>query len=130
MAGREIVPFGVDLNKIPPKEDALAIVFVEEPLALAIIPPKEVVPVPPRRTYGQSYFAQARQPTLPAPQDHLLLEDAPRGSKIAIPKDAKLLPPRPNERNVGVKTNNLAKVTCVKYTMTTPHVSLEGSRAS
>jgi hypothetical protein len=52
IAGREIVPFRVDLNKIPPKEDVLAIVPVEEPLPLAIIPPKEVVPVPPRRTYG------------------------------------------------------------------------------
>jgi hypothetical protein len=51
MTGREIVPFGVDLNKIPPKEDALAIIPVQVPLPLAIIPPKEVVPVPPRRTY-------------------------------------------------------------------------------
>jgi hypothetical protein len=67
MAKREIVPFGVDLNKILPKEDALNIIPVEEPLPLAIIPPKEVVPMPPRRTYGQSYFAQAHQPTLPAP---------------------------------------------------------------
>jgi hypothetical protein len=105
MVGREIVPFGVDLNKIPLKEDALAIVPIEEPLPLAIISPKEVVPMPPRRTYGQSYFAQAHQPTLPAPQDCLLLEDAPRRPKIAVPKDTKLLPPRPNERIVGVKTN-------------------------
>jgi hypothetical protein len=52
MAEREIVPFGVDLNKIPLKEDTLAIIPVEEPLPLAIIPPKDVVPVPPRRTYG------------------------------------------------------------------------------
>jgi hypothetical protein len=52
MAGREIISFGVDLNKIPPKEDTLAIVPVEEPLPLAIIPPKEVVLVPLRRTYG------------------------------------------------------------------------------
>jgi hypothetical protein len=44
------------------------------------------MPVPPRRTYGQSYFAQARQPTLQAPQDRLLLEDAPRGPKITVPK--------------------------------------------
>jgi hypothetical protein len=124
MAEREIVPFRVDLNKIPLKEDALAIVSVEEPLPLAIIPPKEVVPMPPRRTYGQSYFAQARQPTLPVPQDRLLLEDAPRGSKIVVPKDTKLLPPRPNERIVGVKTNKLGEVTCVKYTTATPCVSL------
>jgi hypothetical protein len=91
MAGREIVSFGVDLNKIPLKEDTLAIIPVEEPLHLAIISPKEVVPMPPRRTYGQSYFTQARQPTLLVPQDRLLLEDAPRGPKIDVPKDTNLL---------------------------------------
>jgi hypothetical protein len=86
--------------------------------------------VPPRRTYGQSYFAQAHQPTLLAPRDHLLLEDAPRGPKIAVLKDTKLLPLGPNERIVGVKTNNFGEVLCVKYTMATPYVSLEGIRAS
>jgi hypothetical protein len=130
MAEREIVPFGVDLNKIPSKEDALAIIPVEEPLPLAIIPPKEIEHVPPRRTYGQSYFAQACQPTLLAPQDRLLLEDASRGPKIVVPKDTKLRPPRPNERIMSVKTNKLWEVTCVKYTTATPHVSLKGIHAS
>jgi hypothetical protein len=85
--------------------------------------------VPPRGTYGQSYFAQARQPTLLAPQDRLLLEDAPRGPKIIVLKDTKLLPPGPNERIMGVKTNNLGEVPCVNYTTATPRVSLEGIRA-
>jgi hypothetical protein len=53
-----------------------------------------------------------------------------KGSKIAIPKDIKLLPPIPNETLVGVKTNNLGEVTCVKYTTTTPQVSLDGIRAA
>jgi hypothetical protein len=65
------------------------------------------VPVPPKKTYGQSYYAQARQHTLPVPQERLLLKDAPKGSMVAVPKNTKLLPPRPNERIVGVKTNKL-----------------------
>jgi hypothetical protein len=63
---------------------------------------------------------------LPPPQDHLLLKDAPKGPKIAVPKDVKLLPPRFNEKLVGVKTNKLGEVTCVKYTTTIPRVSLDG----
>jgi hypothetical protein len=52
MARKEIVVFGADLNKTPSKEDALAIVPVEEALPLTIIPLKEVVSVPPKKTYG------------------------------------------------------------------------------
>jgi hypothetical protein len=92
MAKKEIIPFGVDLNKLPPREDSLAIIPIEEPLPLAIIPPKQATIVPPRRNYEQAYYAQVRQPTLPPPQDCLLLKDAPKGPKIAIPKDVKLLP--------------------------------------
>jgi hypothetical protein len=40
MAGKEIIPFGVDLNKLPPRKYSPAIVLVEEPLPLAVIPPK------------------------------------------------------------------------------------------
>jgi hypothetical protein len=58
------------------------------------------------------------------------LKDAPKGSKIIIPKDVKLLPPRSNEKLVGVKTNKLGEVTCVKYTTTTPRVSLDRIRAA
>jgi hypothetical protein len=56
MAGKETIPFGADLNKLPPREDSLAIVPVEEPLLLAIISPKQVVVVP-RRSYKQAYYA-------------------------------------------------------------------------
>jgi hypothetical protein len=126
MAGKEIIPFGVNLNKLPPREDSLAIVLVEQPLPLAVIPPKQVAAVSPRRSYGQSYFAKVRQPTLPPPQDRLLLKDAPKGPKITVPKDVKLLPPRPNETLVGFRTNNLGEVSCVKYTTATLRVSLDG----
>jgi hypothetical protein len=67
MAKKEIVVFGDDFNKNPPKEDALAIVPIEETFPLAIVHPKEVVSMPPKKTYGQSYYAQAHQHTLPAP---------------------------------------------------------------
>jgi hypothetical protein len=120
------IPFGVDLNKLPPREDSLAIVLVEEPLPLAVIPPKQVATVPLRRNYEQAYYAQVHQPMLPLPQDHLLLKDAPKGPKIIVPKDVKFLPPRSNEKLVSVKTNKLREVTCVKYTTATPQVSLDG----
>jgi hypothetical protein len=84
----------------------------------------------PRRSYEQAYYAQVCQPTLSPPQDCLLLKDAPKGPKIAIPKDVKLLPPRSNETLVGVKTNKLGEVTCVKYTTALPRVSLDGIRVA
>jgi hypothetical protein len=93
MARKEIVVFRVDLNKTPLKEDALAIVPIEEALPLTVIPPKEVVSMLPKKTYGQSYYAQACWHMLPAPQEHLLLKDAPKGPMVAMPKDTKLLPP-------------------------------------
>jgi hypothetical protein len=130
MARKEIIPFGVDLNKLLPREDSLAIVPIEEPLPLAVIPPKQVATVPPRRNYDQAYYAQVRQPMLPPPQDRLHMKDAPKGPKIAIPKDVKLLPPWFNQKLVGVKTNKLREVTCVKYTTATPRVSLDGIRAA
>jgi hypothetical protein len=52
MVEKEIVLFGADLNKTPPKEDALAIILVDEALPLTIISLKEVVLVPPKKTYG------------------------------------------------------------------------------
>jgi hypothetical protein len=58
------------------------------------------------------------------------LKDAPKDPKIAVPKDVKLLPPRPNETLVGVKTNKLGEVSCVKYTIATPRVSLDSIRAA
>jgi hypothetical protein len=42
MAGKEIIPFGVNLNKLSPREDSLAIILVEEPLPFDVIPLKQV----------------------------------------------------------------------------------------
>jgi hypothetical protein len=126
MAKKEIIPFEVDLNKLSPREDSLAIIPIMEPLPLAIIPPKQVATVPPKRSYEQAYYTQVYQPMLPPLQDRLLLKDTMKGPKIAIPKDVKLLPPRPNEMPVGVKTNKLGEISCVKYTTATPRVSLDG----
>ena len=75
MANKQIIPFGTDLNKLPPIEEPLAIVPVGEPLPLAIVPPKQLAPVPPKRSYGQSYFAQVCQPALTPPQERLFLKD-------------------------------------------------------
>jgi hypothetical protein len=130
MARKEIIPFGVDLNKLPPREGSLAIIPVEEPLPLVVIPLKQVATVLPRRNYEQGCYAQVCQPTLPLPQDLLLLKDAQKGPNIVVPKDIKLLPPRSNEKLVCVKTNKLGEVTCVKYTTTTPRVSLDGIQAA
>jgi hypothetical protein len=58
MARKEIIPFGVDLNKLSPREDSLAIIPIEEPLPLAIIPLKQVATVPLKRSYEQVYYAQ------------------------------------------------------------------------
>jgi hypothetical protein len=60
---------------------------------------------------------------LPSPQERLLLEDVPKGPKIIVPRDTKLLSPKPSERLLGVKTNKLGEVTYVKYTIA-PRVSL------
>jgi hypothetical protein len=53
MVGKEIIPFGVDLNKVPPREDSLAIIPLEKPLPLVVIPPKQVAIVP-LRWYSSS----------------------------------------------------------------------------
>ena len=63
MAKREIVPFGVDLNKKP-----------EEALVLSVVPPREIALVPP----NQSNFAQAiHHLELALLLPRLLLEDKP-----------------------------------------------------
>jgi hypothetical protein len=76
MAGKEMIVFGTDLNKIP-KEEALAIVPIkkealalvpikEEAMAItpvpnakpfAVVPPKALATMPPTRSYEQAYYA-------------------------------------------------------------------------
>ena len=81
MADKQIIPFGTDLNKLPPIEEPLAIVPIGEPLPLAIVPPKHVTLVPPRRSYGQSYYAQICQLALPTSHERLLMKDKPQQMK-------------------------------------------------
>lgn len=123
MADKPIIPFGTDPSK-------LAIVPVEEPLPLASVPLKQLVPSR-ARSYGQSYYAQ---PVLIAPSDRLLLKDKlkdrMKGSMIKMPIGTKLLLPRPNETIVGVKTNKFGHMTCARYTMDKPRVAFDGVRAT
>jgi hypothetical protein len=47
-----------------------------------------------------------------------------------VPKEINLLPPKPNETLMGVKTNKFGDVTCIKYKMVTSRVSIDGVRAT
>jgi hypothetical protein len=68
MAEKQIVPYGVDHNKKS-----------KEALALRVIPPREIAPVPPRITHDQSYYAQAiHHPVITLSPRRLLLEDKAR----------------------------------------------------
>jgi hypothetical protein len=49
---------------------------------------------------------------------------------IKVPKEINLLPPKTNETLMGVKTNKFGDVTCIKYKMVTPRVSIDGVRAT
>ena len=117
MAGREIVPYGVDLNK---KSDTLA---------LSIVPLQEIAPVS-----SQSYFAQAIHCLeIASSSPCLLLQDKPCHPKapklIKVPKEINLFPPRSNEMLMGVKTNKFGDVTYAKYESVMPHVVIDGVRA-
>jgi len=111
---RRMIPFGIDLNTIPREEpESKAIIPIAEPIPLAIIPPQP-------RCYGQSYFAQ------PIRTKPLLLEGASsKGPIVALPAETNILPPKPNEKLLGVKTNKKGEVVCTKYT-TGEHTYFEG----
>jgi hypothetical protein len=125
MADKQIVLFGMDLNQPRPVDDSQAIISILELTPLTFIPPK-----PRQRSYGQSYFAQVYQPTLPPPLVCLFLKDAPpKGPIVRLPQDVKLLPPKANETLTRVKLNKLGQVICAKYTTGTPHPTIDGVRA-
>jgi hypothetical protein len=116
---RRMIPFGIDLNKIPKEElDSKALALVSDARPLAVIPP------PKPRSYGQSYFAQ---PVLPEPPQPLMLEGAPliKGPIITLLEGTKLLLPKPNETLLGVKRNKSGEIVCAKYT-TRDHPYIEG----
>jgi len=78
MADKQIIPFGTNPRKPPPTDEFLAIIPIGEPLPLAIVPPKHVALVPPRRSYEQSYYTQVHQLALPLSHERLLLKDKPQ----------------------------------------------------
>jgi hypothetical protein len=122
MADKEIVPFGMDLYKPPPVNDSQAIVPVLEPTPLIVIPPK-----PRQWSYGQSYFTQVHQPTLPPLLERLFLKNAlPKGLIVRLPQDVKPLPSKANKTLTGVKLDKLGQVICAKYTTGTPHPPIDG----
>jgi hypothetical protein len=115
----------MDLNQPSLVDDSQAIIPVLEPTPLAIIPPK-----PRQWSYGQSYFAQVCQPTLPPPPERLFLKDAsPKGPIVRLPQDVKLLPLKANEMLTRVKLDKLCQVICAKYTTGTPRPTIDGVRA-
>jgi hypothetical protein len=105
-----------ELAAVPPKD-------------LAITLPKELV----KSTHPQSYYARAI-PCLklapPPPRFTVGESSKPKAPTFRVPKELNLLPPRPNETLVGLKTNKFGDATCMKYQKITPRVTLDGVRAS
>jgi len=117
----EVVPY--DLNK-KPKED---------PDAHALVPANterqlEAMPLH-QRSSAQSYHAQ---PVLTTPPQPLLLKgpSAKKEATIKVPADTWILPPRPNERVVGVKTNRSGEISSFHYTTEEERSYFEGIRAA
>jgi hypothetical protein len=117
----EVVPF--NLNMEP----------VEDPDTRALVPANterqlEAMPLR-QRSSAQSYHAQ---PVLTAPPQPLLLKGPSSKTKttIKVPIGTRILPPRPNERVVGVKTNRSGEISSVRYTTEEERPYFEGIRAS
>ena len=51
-------------------------------------------------------------------------------AKIKVPKVINLLPPRANETLTEVKTKKFRDVTCAKYKLVTPRLTIDGVRAA
>jgi len=104
----EVVPY--DLN-VKPKEDpdARALVPVNTERQLEAMPLRQ-------RSFAQSYHAQ---PVLTAPPQPLLLKGSSsrKETTIKVPTGTRILPPRPNERVVGVKTNRSGEISSIRYAM-------------
>ena len=98
----------------------------EDPDARALVPAnteRQLEAMPLRQhSSAQSYHAQ---PVLTAPPQPLLL----KGSSIKVPTGTRILPPRPNERVVGVKTNRSGEISSIRYT-TEERPYFEGIRAA
>ena len=117
----EVVPF--NLNMEP----------VEDPDARALVPANterqlEAMQLR-QRSSTQSYHAQ---PVLTAPPQPLLLKGSSSKTKttIKVPTGTRILPPRPNERVVGVKTNRSGEISSIRYTTEEERPYFEGIRAA
>jgi len=117
----EVIPY--DLNK-KNKED---------PDAHALVPANterqlEALPLCQHST-AQSYHAQ---PVLTAPPQPLLLKgpSAKKEATVKVLAGRRILPPRPNERVVGVKTNRSGEISSIRYTTEEERPYFEGIRAA
>jgi len=81
-----------------------------------------------QRSSTQSFYAQ---PVLTAPPQPLLLKgpSAKQEAIVKVPAGTRILPPRPNERVIGVKTNRSSEISSVRYTMKEERPYFEGVRA-
>jgi len=107
-----------------PKDDpdAYALVPANTERRLATMPPRQ-------RSSTQSYHAQ---PVLTAPPQPLLLKGplAKKEATVKVPAGTRILPPRPNERVVGVKTNRSGEISSIRYTTEEKRPYFEGVRAA
>jgi len=118
---RRMVPYEINLNQLKPEDpNSKALVVVHDARPLATIPPRQ-------HGYGRSYYAQL---ILIAPPQPLLLKGPREGPVVDVPTKTRILPPRPNERIIGVKTNRRGELSSVKYTTEEEHPYFEGIRAS
>ena len=116
----EVVPY--DLNKEPKEDpDAHALVPTNTERQLEAMPLRHC-------SSAQSYHAQ---PVLTAPPQPLLFKGSSSKTKttIKVPTGTRILPPRPNERVVGVKTNRSVEISSICYT-TEERPYFEGIRAA
>jgi len=105
----------------------------EGPNAHALVPANivrqlEAMPLR-QRSSAQSYHAQL---VLTAPPQPLLLKgpSAKKEATIKVPAGTRILPPRPNERVVGVKTNRSGEISSIGYTTVEERPYFEGIRAA
>jgi hypothetical protein len=105
----------------------------EDPDARALVPAnteRQLEAMPLRQcSSAQSYHAQ---PVLTTPPQPLLLKGSSSKTKttIKVPTGTRILPPRPNERVVGVKTNRSGEISSIRYTTEEERPYFEGIRAA
>jgi len=117
----EVIPY--DLNKKPKEDpDAYALVPANTERQLAAMPSRQ-------RSSTQSYYAQ---PILTTPPQPLLLKgpSAKKEATVKVPARTRILPPRPNERVVRVKSNRSGEISSIRYTMEEERPYFKGVRAA